>query len=1053
MARQQEQAPSVQPHERFVVRRLTAASDRVRSLDLTAAVLLLLIATLLYALAVGLTDLSFGLSAQVRQVLLLIYGLAVLLYAGGVLWLFWQRRVNPYYAAQQLERSLPDAKGSLINWLDLHDRPLPPAIQAALGARAARDLGRADVESAISGRRNLYLAALVAGLLVGLVALFLSGPGRFGSLLARAFVPFSERAIPTRTDIVLLEPADGNRNVAVNQKVFFRVQVTGRVPPVNRPDSVRLLYRYNRTDPYARQPLERDANDEWTTTFLPDQVQNGFWYRIAAGDAQTPEYQVRVLSVPQVVRFDLRFHYRPYLRLADRQEHYPNQRAVSPQIKDYRGTQVTLTLKTNRVLQEGGLELDQDGAVKHLKGSILPNDPEAFRVQFVLERSGTFRVRFRARDEELNSDRAAYPLEVIADRAPIVVLDKPGKDIHLPANGTLRLHGSATDDFGIKRLTLRLRVSKGEERPQLRPKIYRPGKSFRFASGRYPDRLDYDDFVALDQVKTAAGAAFPLAAGMELEYWLEAQDNCDYPNAGGNVGRSKKYKIIIGEPDKDVEKQQQERKQAEQEQKAQQKKQDQDLAQQEQKAGQQERQQQQAQSQQDPAHQKQREQQRKEFEKKAQDVAKALGQQEQQQGQEKKEEQASTKGSSRGQGPSPPQAGQRGAKQSPPSSQRTASQSKSQGQPKGREPGQAKAGQQGKEQTGNTNKAAHQPPQRAQAGDAKDAGKQMTQAAQAKGDGKGKADQAGQAKAAAKQGGKEQAGAQANATAKKGSPQAGAEQAQTKEGFRPQSVQTKHSEGPAQAKGQQQPQRSDRVQTSAPPGQTNEPPGLSRRKDRRDKLGGSPEKGSPQTASKQQGPGQAKADKGQEQSARGQTKSEGHQQTGQTPPGQAREQTEGQKQQDTAKGQGRSGKDDTAPKAQAKEGRWRQGTLGGSGGPENDARGSVADAEAARRAGELHLEELKKKLTPDVLKKLHWTEKDRDEFLKQAREYQQWLQQHSKEKLSGGRSILPSSGARPVGPAANPAQDSLDSLHILPPPEFRDALRRFSSSPEDRPGP
>jgi hypothetical protein len=127
--------------------------------------------------------------------------------------------------------------------------------------------------------------------------------------------------------------------------------------------------------------------------------------------------------------------------------------------------------------------------------------------------------------------------------------------------------------------------------------------------------------------------------------------------------------------------------------------------------------------------------------------------------------------------------------------------------------------------------------------------------------------------------------------------------------------------------------------------------------------------------------------------------------------------------------------------------------LGGSGGPENDARGSVADAEAARRAGELHLEELKKKLTPDVLKKLHWTEKDRDEFLKQAREYQQWLQQHGKEKLSGGRSILPSSGARPVGPAANPTQDSLDSLHILPPPEFRDALRRFSSSPEDRPGP
>jgi collagen type III alpha len=1027
MSSQQEQTTSVRQAERFVAHQLTQASGRVRTLDLTAAALVLLVATLLYALAVGLADLTFGLSMQTRLALLVGYGFVVLLYVAGTLLLFWRRRVNPYYAAHQLEKSLPDAKGSVINWLDLRERPLPAAIRATLGTRAARDLGRADVEQAISGRRNLYLAALVAGLLVGLIGLFLSGPGRFSSLLARTFAPFSERVIPTQTDILLIEPAEGNLNVPVNQKMFFRVQVTGRVPAVNQADSVRLLFRYNRADPYARQPLQRDANDEWTAVFLPDQVQNGFWYRIAAGDAQTPEYQVRVHSFPQVVRFDLLFHYRPYLHLADRKDHYPNQRAVLPQIKDYRGTQVTLTLKTNRALQEGGLELEQGGVVRDLPGSILPNDPEAFRVAFVLEHSGTFRVRFRARDGEMNTDRAAYPLEVLADRAPVVVLDKPGKDVRLPANGTLRLHGSATDDFGINRLTLQLRVSKGERRPELSPKIYRKGKSFQLAGGRYPDRLDYEDFVPLDQLQTAKGAAFPLAAGMELEYWLEARDNCDYPDPAGHVGRSKKYKVVIGEPDKDKKKQQQERSQAQQQQKEQQQKQDKDLARQNQKAEQQERKQQEARDKQDPARQAKRRQQQKDFEKKAEDVAKALGQKERKENQHdqaKGAEPQPNKGDARGKGPSSPKAGQGAPKQAPQAGQEKACTAKGEGK------------------SGNGHAS----------GQAKDAGqKEQPQQAQAHGDARGDNGKPSQAKAKGERPGGEQAAASSKSA---GQPPQGAQPGSAKqgEGQKADAAQAKRegaatperSSSQAQAKGQAPAPtpgaRKKGAQESGEPGRVST------------RSSGEPGQASARSPGE---PGHAKENKGQDHTAQGTAKNQGNPKQAGRPPGQARAGNESPK-QDTAKGQGTPSKGQATAKGQAK-GRWRQGTLGGSGAPEDDLRGSVRDPEAARRAGELHLEELKKKLTPDVLKRLKWTEKDRDEFLKEARAYQEWLRLHGKdtgkEKLAGGQSVLPSSGAREVGPGVNPLRDPLDSLHVLPPPEFRDAFRRFSSNPAGKSGP
>ncbi len=31
-----------------------------------------------------------------------------------------------------------------------------------------------------------------------------------------------------------------------------------------------------------------------------DQVLNGFWYKLAAGDTETPEYQIKVQSLPHV---------------------------------------------------------------------------------------------------------------------------------------------------------------------------------------------------------------------------------------------------------------------------------------------------------------------------------------------------------------------------------------------------------------------------------------------------------------------------------------------------------------------------------------------------------------------------------------------------------------------------------------------------------------------------------------------------------------------------------------------------------------------------------
>jgi len=156
---------------------------------------------------------------------------------------------------------------------------------------------------------------------------------------------------------------------------------------------------------------------------------------------------------------------------------------------------VTLVVRTNRELFSGRLELDTGKELQEVRGEVLADDARAFRVKFTMEKSGQFRLHFTTKTGDENSDKSAYDLIVIPDMAPSVELTKPDRDVELPANGTLELEGYAKDDYGIKRLTLRLEIARGPKSVVLKEKEYRPDKDFKFADGSYPDRVHYKDFL------------------------------------------------------------------------------------------------------------------------------------------------------------------------------------------------------------------------------------------------------------------------------------------------------------------------------------------------------------------------------------------------------------------------------------------------------------------------------------------------------------------------------------------------------------------------------
>src|SRR5207244_3348070 len=116
---------------------------------------------------------------------------------------------------------------------------------------------------------------------------------------------------------------------------------------------------------------------------------------------------------------------------------------------------------------------------------------------------------------ERNVEPMPYTIKAQPDAPPKVTLTRPGRDITLPANGTLNLEGQANDDLGVVSMVLRMKLENGTE---LHPKPYRDGKSFKLVDGSYPRDLKYKDFVNLAELKDREGKPVELQPKMVLEY-------------------------------------------------------------------------------------------------------------------------------------------------------------------------------------------------------------------------------------------------------------------------------------------------------------------------------------------------------------------------------------------------------------------------------------------------------------------------------------------------------------------------------------------------------
>ena len=263
-----------------------------------------------------------------------------------------------------------------------------------------------------------------------------------------------------------------------------------------------------------------ETSRDWQVKVPEYLVQNGFWYKVAAGDAETPEYRVTVRTIPQFDEYEASYSYPAYTRK-------PDDKSTGPNIRAYKGTKVTLIAKTNREVKDGLMKFDA-AHLEQIVGKPVPGKPDSLEFKFTATEATRYKLHMNSTTGERNSDPPAFPILIDSDMPPNVLVTKPEEaESTAVANGQLKVDGTIGDDFGIDKVRLRMRVD-GRD---LASVPYMDGQSFlRKKDNTWPTDLEFKLSADLTRLTYADGSKFAPQFGGEkpvvVEFWVEAIDNC-----------------------------------------------------------------------------------------------------------------------------------------------------------------------------------------------------------------------------------------------------------------------------------------------------------------------------------------------------------------------------------------------------------------------------------------------------------------------------------------------------------------------------------------------
>lgn len=395
------------------------------------------------------------------------------------------RRVNPLYAADVLEKNLPEVKNGLINWLTLRSRParggVERAIRHALASQTADHLAALPGESVVDHAPVIRWAAALA-VVAALVSLyFVSAPKSPFVSAARILLPSLDWAAPQAIEFLEIEP--GNGSVYYRTPVAFRARVAGGTP-----GDVRLIWSSaDRRLVDQVVPMQSVGGQLYELTFPPEGtgMTESILYRIAAGAGRYESFSETFrLEVRPPLTFDVE-------KLELTPPPYTGAGTVTQEangtIRALPETEVTITGRASEPLSKAFwvpdfstsraavMTIDSDDphrASYHFRLKAKPGKasdtalvPEARSYQLLA--SDAEGVRSIDDPQDPQNGLPIWGIELLDDLAPTIDwADDLPRESRLPLNARCPVSVKAADpDYGIRRVTLFIerRQAQGEE--------------------------------------------------------------------------------------------------------------------------------------------------------------------------------------------------------------------------------------------------------------------------------------------------------------------------------------------------------------------------------------------------------------------------------------------------------------------------------------------------------------------------------------------------------------------------------------------------------------
>lgn len=490
----------------YVDRQIEKTRKQVKSIDLTAGVLMLVVFVIGFFLLAAIVDAWIWPMSQIGRwvgLIGLIGGLTVLI-VGSILPLM-MKRINPDYAAKMIEEVKPGFYNSLLNYVSLRRNPenVKTAVLDAVSRQAATDLSTVPDDQAVDRSKVIRIGYILIGATIASIGYWTVSPKSPLPTIPRILFPASDFAKPSVVTISDVEPGDAH--------VFFGdpFEVTVRVRGAFSPEDVQLIYSTDDgrlVDQVVPMVLDQTQPDLFSAQLAGDDgIRQSLSYRVVALDGISRDFKVTVEPKPAITIESVKLIPPIYTGL-------PTRTQSVGAIEAAEGTQAHIHALANLPIESANLELlravkasnEPDASTEYVRVSnvrqMLVKDNQAdVRMQLVLDANREkplathYRINFVSTDGDQNQQPNIYPIRIIADLAPeIRVLNPSQSEVEIPLNGTLPIDLEAMDlDYQIS--SIQLVIEKGGRKLFTSPiKLNYEGGSRRRVDARHllrPDEL------------------------------------------------------------------------------------------------------------------------------------------------------------------------------------------------------------------------------------------------------------------------------------------------------------------------------------------------------------------------------------------------------------------------------------------------------------------------------------------------------------------------------------------------------------------------------------